>query len=60
MKVSSPKAQKRFITTRLGYVYAVIDEASDCANGRVPGPEDYLKPIPLLADTRLAWPLKSA
>ena len=43
MKVSSPEAQKRFITTFAEYVYAVIDEASDRAKGRVRGVEDYLK-----------------
>ena len=35
MKVSSPEAPKRFITTFTKYVYAVIDEASGCANGRI-------------------------
>ena len=43
MKVTSLEAQRRFITTFAEYVYAVIDEASDRANGRVRGVEDYLK-----------------
>jgi hypothetical protein len=43
MKVTSPEAQRRFVTTFAEYVYAVIDEASDRANGRVRGVEDYLK-----------------
>ena len=43
MKVTSPEAHMRFITTFAEYVYAVIDEASDRANGRVQGVEDYLE-----------------
>jgi len=43
MKVTSKEAQRRFITTFAEYVYAVIDEASDRAKGRVRGVEDYLK-----------------
>ena len=43
MKVTSLEAQERFITTFAEYVYAVIDEASDRAKGRVRGVEDYLK-----------------
>jgi len=41
--VTSEEAQRRFITTFAEYVYAVIDEASDRANGRVRGVEEYLK-----------------
>jgi hypothetical protein len=43
IKVSSPAAQARFITSFSEYVFAVIDEASDRAKGRVRGIEDYLK-----------------
>ena len=43
IKVSSPVAQKRFITSFAEYVYAVIDEASDRTKGHVRGIEDYLK-----------------
>jgi hypothetical protein len=43
MKVTSPEAQRRFITTFAECLYAVIDESSDRANGRVRGVEDYLK-----------------
>ena len=43
MKVSSPVAQERFITTFSEYVYAVIDEASDRSKGNVRGIEEYLK-----------------
>ena len=43
MKVSSPAAQTRFISSFSEYVYAVIDEASDRARGRVRGIEDYLQ-----------------
>ena len=43
IKVSSPAAQARFITTFSEYVFAVIDEASDRAKGRIRGTEDYLK-----------------
>jgi hypothetical protein len=43
MKITSLEAQRRFITTFAEYVYAVIDEASDRANERVRGVEDYLK-----------------
>jgi hypothetical protein len=43
MNVTSLEAQKRFITTFGEYVYAVIDEASDRANGHVRGVEEYLK-----------------
>ena len=49
MKVTSPEAQERFITTFAEYAYAVIDEASDCTNGRVRGVEGYLKPPRLTA-----------
>ena len=40
MEVPNP-AQRRFITTFVEYVYAVIDEASDRVNGRVRGIEDF-------------------
>ncbi|KAH9990438.1 terpenoid synthase [Russula vinacea] len=43
IKVSSPAAQTRFISSFSEYVYAVIDEASDRARGRVRGIEDYLQ-----------------
>ena len=43
IKVSSPAVQARFITSFSEYVFAVIDEASDRAKGRVRGIEDYLK-----------------
>ncbi len=43
IKVSSPAAQTRFITSFSEYVYAVIDEASDRAKGNIRGTEDYLK-----------------
>ena len=49
MKVRGPEAQERFITTFEEYVFAVIDEASDRANGRVRGVEDYLKFMRLTA-----------
>jgi hypothetical protein len=42
-KVSCPAAQTRFITDFSEYVFAVIDEASDRAKGRIRGIEDYLK-----------------
>jgi hypothetical protein len=34
MKVPSPEAQRRFITKFAEYLYAVINEPSDRANGR--------------------------
>ena len=43
MEVTGPEAQRRFITTFAEYVYAVIDEAFDRANGRVRSVEDYMK-----------------
>ena len=43
IEVTSQEAQRRFITTFAEYVYAVIDEASDRANGRVRDVEEYLK-----------------
>ena len=43
IKISSPAAQARFITTFSEYVFAVIDEASDRAKGHIRGTEDYLK-----------------
>lgn len=43
IEVSSPAAQERFIVKFSEYVYAVIDEASDRAKGRVREVEDYLK-----------------
>ena len=43
IKVSSPAAQERFISTFSEYVYAVIDEASDRAKGHIRSVEDYLK-----------------
>jgi len=43
IKVSSPAAQTRFITSFSEYVFAVIDEASDRAKGHIRGTEDYLK-----------------
>ncbi|KAI9438409.1 isoprenoid synthase domain-containing protein [Russula earlei] len=43
IKVSSLPAQERFIASFSEYVYAVIEEASDRANGRVRGIDDYLK-----------------
>ena len=43
IKVSSPAAQTRFISSFSEYVYAVIDEASDRAKGCVRGIEDYLQ-----------------
>jgi hypothetical protein len=43
MKVSSPVAQERFITTFSEYVYAVIDEAFDRSKGNVRSIEEYLK-----------------
>ncbi len=43
LKVSSPAAQTRFISSFSEYVYAVVDEASDRANGSIRGIDDYLK-----------------
>ncbi|KAF8268461.1 terpenoid synthase [Lactarius quietus] len=43
IEITNPESQRRFITTFADYVYAVIDEASDRAKGRVRGVEDYLK-----------------
>ena len=43
LKVSSPAAQTRFISSFSEYVYAVIDEASDRAEGNIRRIEDYLK-----------------
>jgi Delta6-protoilludene synthase len=43
IKVSSPAAQTRFITSFSEYVYAVIDEASDRAKEPIRGTEDYLR-----------------
>jgi len=43
LKVSSLPAQERFIASFSEYVYAVIDEASDRAKGRVRGIEEYLR-----------------
>jgi Delta6-protoilludene synthase len=43
MEITTPESQRRFITTFAEYVYAVSDEASDRATGRVRGVEDYLK-----------------
>ncbi|KAF8268446.1 hypothetical protein EI94DRAFT_1800386 [Lactarius quietus] len=43
IEITSPETQRRFIATFAEYVYAVLDEASDCAKGRVQGVEDYLK-----------------
>jgi terpene synthase-like protein len=43
LKVSSPAAQTRFISSFSEYVYAVVDEASDRAKGSIRGIEDYLK-----------------
>ncbi len=44
---SSPAAQQRFITSFSEYVYAVVDEASDCAKGNIRSIEEYLKPTRL-------------
>jgi hypothetical protein len=43
IKVSSPAAQTRFISSFSEYVFAVIDEASDRTRGRIRGIEDYLQ-----------------
>lgn len=43
MKPTSPEARMCFMTIFAEYVYAVIDEASDHANRRVRGVEDYFE-----------------
>ncbi|KAH9992251.1 terpenoid synthase [Russula compacta] len=43
MPMSSAPAQERFIASFAEYVYAVIDEASDRANGSVRGTSEYLR-----------------
>jgi Delta6-protoilludene synthase len=43
LKISGPAAQTRFISSFSEYVYAVIDEASDRAEGNIRGIDDYLK-----------------
>jgi hypothetical protein len=43
MQTSCASAQERFITSFAEYAYAVIDEASDRAKGRVRTIEDYLR-----------------
>ena len=43
MQSSCAPAQKRFITSFLEYVYAVIEEASDRERGSIRGVKDYLR-----------------
>jgi Delta6-protoilludene synthase len=43
MRASSPSAQERFVASFAEYAYAVIDEASDRANGTVRKLTDYLR-----------------
>jgi len=43
MQTSCASAQERFITSFAEYAYAVIDEASDRANGSVRTIKDYLR-----------------
>ena len=43
MRLSCATAQERFITSFSEYVYAVIEEASDRARGRIRGVKDYLR-----------------
>ena len=46
MRASSPSAQERFVVSFAEYAYAVIDEASDRANGTVRKLTDYLRLTP--------------
>jgi hypothetical protein len=41
--VASEPAQRRFIESFSGYVYGVIDEASDRTRGHIRGIADYLE-----------------
>lgn len=43
MQMSSASAQERFIASFAEYVHAVIEEASDRANGSVRSVSDYLR-----------------
>ena len=47
VKVLSPVSQTRFISSFSEYVYSVIDEASDRAEGHVRSIEDYMKLVQL-------------